>query len=146
MINSKTKYWFSTSVCGQYQRQPVYKCQQLWPHANFNYSIVQKWRKRTSTNFLAFRGNFAPNEISANFPLLFPLPPLLSTFCCNALQKYSKSVSSTQVTILSLLPVETSLNVLLLVWYEQPGVRVSVQTITQSLQARGLELGAIFYD
>ena len=65
-------------------------------------------------------------------------------YCCNALHKYSKSVSSTQVTILSLLLLETSMNVWLLMWYEQPGVRVSVQTTTQSLQASGTWTGRHF--
>ena len=69
---------------------------------------------------------------------------VLSKYCCNALQKYSKSVSSTQVTILSPLPVETSMNVWLLMWYEEPGVWVSVQTTTQSLQARGTWAGRHF--
>ena len=69
---------------------------------------------------------------------------VLSKYCCNALQKYSKSVSSTQVTILSPLPVETSMNVWLLMWYEEPGVWVSVQTTTQSLQARGTWTGRHF--
>ena len=115
---------------------------------------LQYCAKVTQTNFDEFPGfsrkfrserNF--RELSAAFSASAAYySKVLSTFCCNALQKYSKSVSSTQVTILSLLPVETSLNVWLLVWYEQPGVRVSVQTTTQSLQARGLELGAIFYD
>ena len=58
-------------------------------------------------------------------------------YCCNELQKYSKSVSSTQVTILLFLPVETSVNIWMLMWSEQPAVRVSVQTTTQTLQASG---------
>lgn len=41
------------------------------------------------------------------------------------MQKYLKSVSSTQLTILSLLPDETSvnINVWLLMWSEQSGVK-----------------------
>ena len=52
-------------------------------------------------------------------------------------RKNSKSIPSNSVTILSHLPVETSMNVWLLKWSEQPGVRVSVQTTSQTPQARG---------
>ena len=65
-------------------------------------------------------------------------------YCRNALQKNSKSVSSTQVTILSLLPVETSVNVWLLMWSEPPGVRLSVQSTTLTLQAIGTWTGRHF--
>ena len=53
------------------------------------------------------------------------------------MQKYLKSVSSTQLTILSLLPDETSvnINVWLLMWSEQSGVKsYKQQTTTRTLQ------------